>query len=33
MPLIAPRKAGQRWQEEGKRQEHRPQKFPHNNLR
>ena len=33
MPLIAPRKAGQRRQDEGKHEELRPQKFPHNDLR
>jgi hypothetical protein len=33
MPLIAPRKAERRGEEEGKHEEHRRQKFPHNNLR
>jgi hypothetical protein len=33
MSFSAPRKAGRRRQDQGKYDEHRPQKFPHNNLR
>ena len=33
MPFSAPRKAGRRRQDEGKHEVHRPQKFPHNDLR
>jgi hypothetical protein len=32
MPFSAPRKAGRRRQDEGEHEEHRSQKFPHNDL-